>query len=112
MAGNAAGGAGIGTLRTEAPPARMDTEGQRRQAASRHSVHQGPRGPDGGGADHWPHFRGGPAATAVWLPPWTGRQDGSPTDLLARDAAWAAGGGGRGLARLLHLDPARAPDAE
>ena len=30
---------------------------------------------------------------------------------LAHHAAWAAGGGGRGLARLLHLDPARAADA-
>src|SRR5262249_41956744 len=90
----------------------MDTEGQRRPTASRHSVHQGPRGPDGGRCGHWAFLRGGPAATAVWLPSWNGRQDGSPTGILARDATRAVGGGGRGLARLLHLDPARAPDAK
>ena len=100
-----------GDYRPQAPAARVDTKEQRRPAASRHPVHPRPRGPDGGGAGHWPHLRGGPAATAVWLPSRAGRQDGCPTGLLARDAAWAAGGGGRGLARLLHLDPARAADA-
>ena len=83
-----------------APAARMDTEEQRRPAASRHSVHLRPRGTDGGGAGHRPHLRGGPAATAVRLSPRAGRQDGSPTGLLACDAAWAAGGSGRGLTRL------------
>ncbi len=112
MAGNAAGGAGFWALRPKAPPAGMDTKEQWRPAASRHPVHQRPRGPDGGGVDHWPHLRGGSAAAAVWFPSRIGRQDGSPTGLLARDAAWAAGGGRRGPARLLHFDSAFAPDAE
>ena len=40
MAGNAAGGVGFGALRPQAPPARMDTEEQRRPTASRHPVHR------------------------------------------------------------------------
>src|SRR5277367_2933271 len=43
-------------------------------------------------------------------PGWMPR--GSPTGLLARDAARAAGGCGRGLARLLQLNSARAVDAK
>ncbi len=36
---------------------------------------------------------------------------GSPVGLLARDAAWATRRGERGLARLLHLNTALAPEA-
>jgi RNA-directed DNA polymerase len=39
-------------------------------------------------------------------------QIGSPTGLLARRAAWPAGGGRRGLARLFHLDSPLPPAAQ
>ncbi len=71
---------------------------------------QGPRGPDGGGAGHRSHLRGGPTAPAVW-----------PAKLDAKMALrrvyWHVTqlGGGRWstrIARLLHLDPAFALDAQ
>src|SRR5271154_1320852 len=46
----------FGKVCPQAPPAGVDTEEQRRPTASRHSVHQGPRGSDGGGAGHWSHL--------------------------------------------------------
>ena len=112
LAGNAAGGVGVWQVRTQAPPASVDTEEQRRPAASGHSDHPGSCGSDGGGADSEPHLRGGPVTSTVRVSSWGGRKDGSPKSVLARDAARETGGGGRGFTRLLHFDSACSPDAE
>src|SRR4051794_3317308 len=111
MAGKAAGGADGGPVRAQAPPAVVDSKEQRRPSATRHSLHLRPGGGDGGAAGDRAHLRGGPAATAVWLPSRVGRQNSPPSGLLARDAAWATGGGRCGFARLLHFNPALALDA-
>src|SRR4051795_7224811 len=75
MAGKAAGGADGGPVRAQAPPAGVDSKEQRRPSATRHSLHLRPCGRDGGAAGDRAHLRGGPAATAVWLPSRVGRQN-------------------------------------
>ena len=82
-------------LRPQAPPARMDTEEQRRPTAF-------------GIPCNWDrvsrwrqattsHLRGGPAATAAWLSPWCLTPRWLSDGLLARDGM----GGGGGIASLI-----------
>ena len=63
--------------------------------------------PASAGAD----LRGGPIASRISLrlSPRAGRQDGSPTGLLARDAAWAAGDSGRGFSATTSTSTPHSP---
>src|SRR3954453_22340580 len=83
LGGGVGGGAEERPLPAEAPPARLDTEEQRRTAAARHSRHFRSCGPDGCAVGNRPHLRDGPAGEPVRFSTRDGCQNGHPAGFLA-----------------------------
>jgi hypothetical protein len=91
---------------------RVWTEEQRRPAASGHSDHPRPSGPDGGSAESWTDLRGGRVIATARVSTRVGCQDGSAKGVIARIAVRKVGSGRRRFTRLLIFDFAFSLDAE